>query len=134
MADDELERLKEKKLHEMMAASQEPQEHQAGVLDLDVASFNQTIAGDGLTLVDFWAQWCGPCRMMHPVFERMAKKYRHVTFARVDVDQNQPVAARFGVQAIPTFIMFKKGVEIDRMMGAVGEPGIHMAIQKHSQS
>jgi len=83
--------------------------------------------------VDFWAEWCGPCKLMHPVFERMAKKYNRVTFARVNVDQNQPIAMRFGVQAIPTFIMFKSGQEIDKMMGAVGEPGIHMIVKKHSE-
>ncbi len=131
MVDEELERLKGKKLQEMMASSQT---QQPSVLDLNGENFDQTIANDGLTLVDFWANWCMPCKMMHPIFERMAKKYKHVTFARVDVDQNKTIAGRFGVCAIPTFIMFKKGSEIDRMMGAVGEPGIHMAIQKHSES
>jgi thioredoxin 1 len=61
----------------------------------------------------------------------MAKKYRHIKFARVNVDQSQDVAMRFGVQAIPTFIMFKNGQQVDRMMGAVGEPGIHMIAQKY---
>ncbi len=130
MEDEELERLKERKLHEMMAASQAPQD--AGVVDLDGSNFDQVTARDGLTLVDFWAEWCGPCKLMHPVFERMSRKYRHVTFARVNVDQNQPIAMRFGVQAIPTFIMFRGGREVDKMMGAVGEPGMHMIIRKHS--
>jgi len=131
MEDEELERLKERKLQEMMAASRAPQN--AGVVDLDGSNFDQTISNDNLTLVDFWAEWCGPCKLMHPVFERMAKKYNRVTFARVNVDQNQPIAMRFGVQAIPTFIMFKSGQEIDKMMGAVGEPGIHMIVKKHSE-
>ncbi len=131
MEDEELKRLKERKLQEMMAASQIPQN--VGVVDLDGSNFDQVTARDGLTLVDFWAEWCGPCKLMHPVFERMSKKYRQVTFARVNVDQNQPIAMRFGVQAIPTFIMFKGGMEVDKMMGAVGEPGIHMIIRKHSK-
>ena len=132
MEDEELERLKEKKLQEMMAASQAPQN--IGVVDLNSSNFDQIISGENLTLVDFWAEWCGPCKLMHPVFERMAKKYKQVTFARVNVDQNQPIAMRFGVQAIPTFIMFKKGQEVDKMIGAVGEPGIHMIIKKHSEN
>lgn len=69
--------------------------------------------------------------MMHPVFERMAKKYRYIKFARVNVDQNQDISMKFGVQAIPTFIMFKDGKQVDRMMGAVGEPGIHMIAKKY---
>ena len=132
MEDEELERLKEKKLQEMITASQASQN--IGVVDLNSSNFDQTVSGENLTLVDFWAEWCGPCKLMHPVFERMAKKYKQVTFARVNVDQNQPIAMRFGVQAIPTFIMFKKGQEVDKMMGAVGEPGIHMIIKKHSEN
>jgi len=68
---------------------------------------------------------------MHPVFERMAKKYSKIKFARVNVDQNQSIAMQFGVQAIPTFIMFKDGKVADKMMGAVGEPGIHLVAKKY---
>ncbi len=131
MEDEELQRLKDKKLQEMINASQKPQNR---VIELDDSNFDKTISGNNLTLVDFWAQWCGPCKLMHPVFERMAKKHSQIKFGRVNVDQNQPIAARFGVQAIPTFIMFKNGQEIDKMMGAVGEPGINMIIKKHSEN
>jgi len=69
---------------------------------------------------------------MHPVFTRLAKKYPKVHFTRLNVDHSQSIAMRFGVQAIPTFIIFKSGMPVDRMMGAVGEPGIHMICQKYS--
>ncbi len=131
MEDAEIERLKKKKLQEMIAASQEAP-RQTGVVDLDASNFESTVTAGGLVLVDFWAQWCGPCKLMHPVFERMAKKYDQVRFGRVNVDQNQDIAARFSVQSIPTFIMFKDGQVVDRMMGAVGEPGIHMIVKKHA--
>ncbi|HIH06863.1 MAG TPA: thioredoxin, partial [Candidatus Nitrosotenuis sp.] len=81
--------------------------------------------------VDFWAEWCGPFKMMHPVFERMAKKYRHIKFTRVNVDQNQDISMKYGVQAIPTFILFKDGKQVERMTGAVGEPGIQMIAKKY---
>ena len=130
MEDEEIERIKKKKLQEMIDSQRE---ERTGVLDLDTASFDAAVSKNRLTLVDFWAEWCGPCRMMHPVFERMAKKYPQIKFARVNVDQAQPVAQRYQVQSIPTFLLFKEGRIVDKMTGAVGEPGIHMIAKKHLQ-
>ena len=131
MEDPELEKIKQKKLAEMLQQQQESiAQSQVQVLDLNSANFDSAVS-NGLVLVDFWAEWCGPCKMMHPIFDRMAKKYRHIKFARVNVDQNQDISMKFGVQAIPTFIMFKDGKRVDRMTGAVGEPGIHMIAKKY---
>ncbi|MFM7862383.1 MAG: thioredoxin [Candidatus Nitrosotenuis sp.] len=131
MDDIELEKIKQKKLAEMIAQQQESiAQSQVQVVELNSTNFDE-ITSRGLVLVDFWAEWCGPCKMMHPVFERMAKKYRYIKFARVNVDQNQDISMKLGVQAIPTFIMFKDGKQVDRMMGAVGEPGIHMIAKKY---
>jgi thioredoxin 1 len=129
--DPELEKIKQKKLAEMIAQQQESiAQSQVQVIDLNSANFD-SVTSKGLVLVDFWAEWCGPCKMMHPVFDRMAKKYRHIKFARVNVDQNQDISLKFGVQSIPTFIMFKDGKQVDKMIGAVGEPGIHMIAKKY---
>ena len=133
MEDQELERIKRKKLEEMMKKQSEVQSAQeTGVLELDTSSFDKTISDDIPTLVDFWAEWCGPCRTMHPVFTRLSQKYKKIKFARVNVDQSQQIAQRFGIQSIPTFIMFKEGKLVDKMTGAVGEPGIHMICKKYS--
>jgi thioredoxin 1 len=129
--DPEIEKIKQRKLAEMLRQQSDViAQAQISVIDLDQTNFDQTVSG-GLVLVDFWAEWCGPCKSMHPIFDRMSKKYRHVKFARVNVDKCQDIAMRFAVQSIPTFIMFKNGQPVDKMVGAVGEPGIHMIAKKY---
>lgn len=131
MEDPEIEKIKQRKLTEMLKQQKESiSQSQVDVVDLDSANFAH-MTSQGLVLVDFWAEWCGPCKMMHPVFSRMAKKYRHIKFARINVDQCQDISMRFEVQSIPTFIMFKDGKPVEKMVGAVGEPGIHMIAKKY---
>ena len=131
MSDDpEIEKIKQKKLEEMIRQSRS--QIQPEIIELNSTNFVQTISSDSPTLVDFWADWCGPCKMMHPVFESLSKKYPKIKFARVNVDQNQNIAMKFAVQSIPMFIMFKSGQMIDKMVGAVGAPGIHMICKKYS--
>ena len=131
MEDDEFERIQKKQLEDLVK-----QQNLNNILDktpvmeLTSENFNREMANNDLLLVDFWAEWCGPCKSMHPIFTRMAKKYKRVRFARVNVDNAQDIASKYGVQSIPTFIMFKNGEIANTMVGAVGEPGIHMICKK----
>ena len=87
------------------------------VRELNAGIFDKEIA-KGTTLVDFWATWCGPCRMLAPVIEEISEAHKAVKFGKVDINAQQELAARFGVMSIPTLVLFKDGEEVDRLIGA----------------
>ena len=135
MEDSELEKIKKKQLEELLQQQNLNKiVNEMPVIELTSQDFDQKKSENELLLVDFWAEWCGPCKSMHPIFSRMAKKYKSIRFARVNVDNSQDIARRYGVQSIPTFIMFKNGEVANTMVGAVGEPGIHMICKKFTET
>ena len=135
MEDEEFEKIKKKQLNDLLKQQNiNNVVNEMPVIELTSQNFNQEIINNNLLLVDFWAEWCGPCKSMYPIFTRMAKKYKRVRFARVNVDNAQDIARKYGVQSIPTFIMFKNGEIANTMVGAVGEPGIHMICKKFADN
>jgi len=132
MSDDpEIEKIKQRQLENLLKQQNQPKV-EPGITDLNDSNFDQIVSAENPTLVDFWAEWCGPCKTMHPVFESLSKTYPKIKFARVNVDDSQNISTRFAVQSIPTFIMFKSGQIVDKMMGSIGAPGIHMICKKYS--
>jgi thioredoxin 1 len=91
-------------------------------LEITDANFNEIIQSEKPVLVDFWAEWCGPCRMIAPIVEELASDYDgKAVVGKVDVDSNPQVSAKFGIRSIPTLLVFKNGEVVDKQIGAVGK-------------
>ncbi len=104
------------------------------VLELNEDNFDEVVTPCPLLVVDCWAPWCAPCRMVTPVIEELAKDYQgKITFAKLNVDDNQSVAMRFQIMSIPTLLIFKNGVLVDQKVGALPRPMLEPELTKHIQ-
>jgi thioredoxin 1 len=104
------------------------------VVEITDQNFADTIEkGTGLTMVDFWAAWCGPCRMVAPIVEELAEEYgdEGLTVGKLDVDANPKVTIRFAVRSIPSILFFKDGQHVDTVVGAVPRPTLEAKVREH---
>ncbi|MCP4204859.1 MAG: thioredoxin [bacterium] len=102
------------------------------IIELTADNFQSEIDDERPLLVDFWAEWCGPCRMVAPVLDELADELQgKVRIGKLNVDQNQELSMKFGVQSIPTFVLFKGGEVADRMMGAMPKAAFEKFIEKN---
>jgi thioredoxin 1 len=101
-------------------------------LILDDAHFDEIIQQHPLMLIDCWAAWCGPCRIIAPIIDELARDYAgRVTVAKLNIDENPKTAMRFGIMSIPTLLVMKNGKEVDRIIGAVPKPFIEERLRRH---
>ena len=90
-------------------------------INLTETDFESTVLGDGITLVDFWAEWCGPCKMFAPVYDKVSESHSDIRFAKVDTEAEQGIAAALQIQSIPTIMAFRDGILVFRQAGALPE-------------
>jgi len=119
--DEDVENIKKEMVDKMMNKTGS-KEYPAEPIEVTDKDFEETIEEYPLVLVDFWAAWCGPCKMMEPILEEIAEDYQgKVVIGKMNVDKNQNIPSRFQVSSIPTMILFKEGEVVEKMIGALGK-------------
>lgn len=90
----------------------------AGIIKVDISSFeNEVLNHLGIVLVDFWAEWCGPCKMQLPILEKISDEIPSVKICKINVDENTDLAVKFGIRSIPTMMVFKNGEKVEQFIG-----------------
>ncbi|UCC34102.1 MAG: thioredoxin [Candidatus Bathyarchaeota archaeon] len=118
--EDELERIRQKKLRQMIERAAKTSDKPVEVND---ATLEETIQDNPLVVIDCWAPWCGPCQIVAPVIEELARDYAgKILFGKLNVDENQGVATRYQIMGIPTLLIFKNEKLVDRIVGAMPRP------------
>lgn len=128
---DELEQIKEKKKQELMKGAQSA-DWPSKPTDLNDAGLDPFVSKYGVAVIDCWAPWCGPCRMMAPVLDALAKDLQgKVAFGKLNTDENQKASMKYTIEAIPTLLIFKDGKLVDRMVGARPKDDIARKLQAY---
>lgn len=134
MEDEELRLINEKRMKKLQQIVNEKEllKNIKEPLNLDDSNFAPTINKYPLLLVDFWAPWCGPCRMMSPIIDQVGKEYiGKLVVGKVNVDENPHISGQFGISSIPTLILFKRGQAVNNIIGSVSKGRIDEMVKMH---
>ncbi len=134
MEDEELRIINEKRMKKLQQIVNEKEllKNIKEPLNLGDSNFAQTINKYPLLLVDFWAPWCGPCRMMSPIIDQVGKEYiGKLVVGKVNVDENPNISGQFGISSIPTLILFKRGQAVKNIIGSVSKSSIDEMVKMH---
>ena len=101
------------------------------VVEINIDNFDKEINNGGITVVDFFADWCGPCRKMGPILEEVETELTNVKFAKINTDNNLDVARKYQVSGLPTLMVFKNGEPVERLVGLMPKSSIITNIEKH---
>ncbi len=96
--------------------------------NINADDFESTITDNDIVLVDFWADWCGPCKRFAPIYEKASEEYSDITFAKLDTDANQELSGQLGIEGIPTLMAFREGVLVFNQAGALPGPALKQVI------
>jgi thioredoxin 1 len=130
--DNELEQIKQRKIEAILNQATQQKQASSHPLTLTDANFAETVKTNPLIVVDFWAPWCGPCRMVGPVIEQLAAEYAgKVAFGKINIDENQTVPSSFSVMSIPTIVVFHKGKAVERIVGAYPKTQIEAMFKRY---
>ena len=97
-------------------------------INIDAANFESTITDNDIVLVDFWADWCGPCKRFGPIYEKSSEQHGDVVFAKLDTDANQQLSGQLGIEGIPTLMAFREGVMVFNQAGALPGPALEQVV------
>ena len=97
-------------------------------VSINAEDFESTITDNDIVLVDFWAEWCGPCKRFGPIYEKASEEYKGVVFAKLDTDANQELSGQLGIEGIPTLMAFREGVLVFNQAGALPGPALIQVI------
>jgi thioredoxin 1 len=134
LEDEELRLINEKRMKKLQQLINEKEllKNIKEPLNLDDNTFFQTINKFPLMLVDFWAPWCGPCRMISPIIDQIGKDYLgKLVVGKMNVDENPLIARQFSISSIPTLILFKRGKEVNKVIGSVSKNKIDEMVKMH---
>ena len=96
--------------------------------NINADDFERTITDNDIVLVDFWADWCGPCKRFAPIYEKASEEHTDITFAKLDTDANQELSGQLGIEGIPTLMAFREGVLVFNQAGALPGPALKQVI------